>query len=58
MTRADLAQEAIRLARVLHAARPGDSEAAGLLALMLLIHARHHARTAQDGPAGKGPVIA
>jgi hypothetical protein len=38
----------------LHAARPGDSEAAGLLALMLLIYAR----TAPDGPAGKGPVIA
>jgi RNA polymerase sigma factor (sigma-70 family) len=49
LTRADLAQEAIRLARMLHAARPGDSEAAGLLALMLLVHARHRARTAPDG---------
>jgi RNA polymerase sigma factor (sigma-70 family) len=49
LIRVDLAQEAIRLARALHAARPGDSEVAGLLALMLLIHARHRARTAPDG---------
>lgn len=49
LTRADLAADAIRLARVLHAARPGDSEVAGLLALMLLIHARQRARTAPDG---------
>jgi RNA polymerase sigma factor (sigma-70 family) len=49
LTRGDLAQEAIRLGRLLHAALPGDSEAAGLLALMLLIHARHRARTAPDG---------
>ena len=49
LIRVDLAQEAIRLARMLHAARPDDSEAAGLLALMLLIHARHRARTAADG---------
>lgn len=47
--RVDLAQEAIRLARMLHAARPGDSEVTGLLALMLLTHARHRARTAPDG---------
>jgi RNA polymerase sigma factor (sigma-70 family) len=49
LIRADLARHAIRLARTLHEARPGDSEAAGLLALMLLIHARHRARTAPDG---------
>jgi RNA polymerase sigma factor (sigma-70 family) len=49
LIRADLAQEAIRLARTLHAARRDDSEVAGLLALMLLIHARHRARTAPDG---------
>ena len=49
LTRADLAQEAIRLARALHAALPGDSEVAGLLALMLLVHARHPARTGPDG---------
>ena len=49
LIRGDLAQEAIRLARMLYAARPGDSEVAGLLALMLLVHARHRARTAPDG---------
>ena len=49
LIRVDLAQEAIRLARMLHATRPDDSEVAGLLALMLLIHARHRARTAPDG---------
>jgi RNA polymerase sigma factor (sigma-70 family) len=49
LIRVDLAQEAIRLARTVHAARPGDGEVAGLLALMLLIHARHRARTAPDG---------
>jgi RNA polymerase sigma factor (sigma-70 family) len=49
LIRVNLAQEAIRLARMLYAARPGDSEAAGLLALMLLVHARHRARTAPDG---------
>jgi predicted RNA polymerase sigma factor len=49
LIRVDLAQEAIRLTRTLYAARPGDSEVAALLALMLLIHARHRARTAPDG---------
>jgi RNA polymerase sigma factor (sigma-70 family) len=49
LIRVDLAREAIRLARILHAALPDDSEAAGLLALMLLVHARHRARTAPDG---------
>jgi RNA polymerase sigma factor (sigma-70 family) len=49
LMRVDLAQEAIRLARMIYAARPDDSEVAGLLALMLLIHARHRARTAPDG---------
>ena len=41
LIRVDLAQEAIRLARTVYAAGPGGSEVAGLLALMLLIHARH-----------------
>lgn len=45
----DLAEEAIRLARQLVAAVPDDAEAAGLLALMLLHHARRAART---GPGG------
>jgi RNA polymerase sigma factor (sigma-70 family) len=49
LIRVGLAQEAIRLARTLYAARPDDSEVAALLALMLLIHARHRARTAPDG---------
>src|SRR5499425_1847860 len=43
--RADLANEAIRLTRMVHAQLPGDGEVAGLLALMLLTHARREART-------------
>jgi predicted RNA polymerase sigma factor len=49
LVRADLAEEAIRLARALHTALPQDSETTGLLALMLLVHARYPARTAPDG---------
>ena len=49
LLRADLADEAIRLARILHAILPDDSEVSGLLALMLLVHARHRARTGPDG---------
>jgi RNA polymerase sigma factor (sigma-70 family) len=49
LIRIDLAEEAIRLTRMLRAARPDDSEITGLLALMLLVHARHRARTAPDG---------
>ena len=44
----DLAAEAIRLARELHA-RTDEPEVAGLLALMLLHHARRPARTRADG---------
>ena len=44
----DLAAEAIRLARQV-AAMSNDEEAAGLLALMLLHHARRPARTRPDG---------
>lgn len=44
----DLAEEAIRLARQLVAETP-DEEAAGLLALFLLHHARRPARTRPDG---------
>ena len=47
--RADLSNEAIRLARGVHAMLPGDGEAAGLLALMLLTDARRAARTGPDG---------
>jgi len=49
LLRADLADEAIRLTRILHAILPDDSEVSGLLALMLLVHARHRARTGADG---------
>ena len=47
--RADLAREAIRLARMVHAQLPEDSEVTGLLALMLLTHARGRARTTAAG---------
>jgi RNA polymerase sigma factor (sigma-70 family) len=49
LQRAGLAAEAIRLARIVHAALPEDSEVTGLLALMVLTHARHLARTRPDG---------
>ncbi|MGH9129165.1 MAG: RNA polymerase sigma factor [Acidimicrobiales bacterium] len=49
LLRVDLADEAIRLARVLHAILPDDGEVSGLLALMLLVHARHKARSGADG---------
>ncbi|MFI7031534.1 RNA polymerase sigma factor [Microbispora rosea] len=47
--RADLAKEAIRLTRMVHAQLPGDGEVTGLLALMLLTHARREARTTPAG---------
>jgi RNA polymerase sigma factor (sigma-70 family) len=49
LQRGELAQEAIRLARMLHRSLPDDAEAAGLLALMLLTDARRCARTGPDG---------
>ncbi|WP_280346257.1 RNA polymerase sigma factor [Nocardia neocaledoniensis] len=49
LVRADLAAEAIRLARLLHGQFPDDAESAGLLALMLLTHARRAARAGADG---------
>jgi RNA polymerase sigma-70 factor (ECF subfamily) len=49
LQRLDLAEEAIRLARILRALLPAEREVAGLLALMLLIHARRDARTGPDG---------
>jgi len=48
--RVDLSNEAIRLAREVHKLLPGNGDAAGLLALMLLIDARRAART---GPGGE-----
>ncbi|MFD4422174.1 RNA polymerase sigma factor [Agromyces sp. NPDC058484] len=49
LVRADLAAEAIRLARLLHAQSPDDAEATGLLALMLLTDSRRAARADADG---------
>ncbi|WP_443053092.1 RNA polymerase sigma factor [Streptomyces sp. NBC_00273] len=49
LQRADLAAEAIRLTRAVHAQLPADGEVAGLLALMLLTDARRSARTTPDG---------
>ncbi|MDB4908011.1 MAG: sigma-70 region 2 domain protein [Gemmatimonadetes bacterium] len=49
LNRTDLSSEAIRLARAIHAARPGDREVTGLLALMLLTDARRAARTGAGG---------
>ncbi|TDQ04873.1 RNA polymerase sigma factor [Labedaea rhizosphaerae] len=49
LQRIEVAAEAIRLARVLRGLLPAEREVAGLLALMLLIHARRDARTAPDG---------
>ncbi|MGW2198200.1 RNA polymerase sigma factor, partial [Streptosporangium sp. NPDC001682] len=50
MQRLDLAEEAIRLARILHRLLPAEREVAGLLGLMLLVHAR---RDARSGPGGE-----
>ncbi|MFI1384151.1 RNA polymerase sigma factor [Embleya sp. NPDC020886] len=49
LQRLDLAEEAIRLARILRRLLPAERELAGLLALMLSIHARRAARTDPDG---------
>jgi RNA polymerase sigma factor (sigma-70 family) len=49
LQRPDLTAEAIRLTRLLHRLLPGEAEAAGLLALMLLTDARRAARTDPDG---------
>lgn len=45
----ELAGEAIALARMLTELMPGDSEVAALQALMMLHHARRHARTDSGG---------
>ncbi|MEU3568834.1 DUF6596 domain-containing protein [Kitasatospora sp. NPDC036755] len=47
--RPDLAREAIRLTRTVRALLPEDDEVTGLLALMLLNHARRAARTTASG---------
>ncbi|MGW6720413.1 RNA polymerase sigma factor [Streptomyces sp. NPDC054995] len=53
LQRLDLAAEAIRLARILRRLLPAERETTGLLALLLLVHARRDART---GPEGE-PVL-
>jgi RNA polymerase sigma factor (sigma-70 family) len=47
--RTELADEAIRLARLVHGLLPDDAEVTGLLALMLLTDARRPARTGPHG---------
>ncbi|MFJ9519875.1 RNA polymerase sigma factor [Kitasatospora sp. NPDC101801] len=49
LQRVELSREAIRLTRALHAALPEHGEVTGLLALMLLNHARSRARTSPAG---------
>lgn len=48
LARADLSDEAIRLARILHQLLPDQTEVAGLLSLMLLHDSRRHARESAD----------
>jgi RNA polymerase sigma-70 factor (ECF subfamily) len=47
--RNELCEEAIRLGRLLHELLPRQAEACGLLALMLLHHARRATRTSESG---------
>ena len=46
--RAELADEAVRLGRVITSLMPGEAEVAGLLALLLVQHARRNARFRGD----------
>jgi len=48
-TRVDLQREALRLARLLADLLPTETEVRGLLALLLLTHARDRARVSADG---------
>ncbi|MCC2974115.1 RNA polymerase sigma factor [Massilia sp. IC2-476] len=49
LVRTDLCREAIRLGRLMQHLMPGDAEVGGLLALMLLTHARSAARVSDLG---------
>ena len=49
LIRVELCEEAMRLARVLYGLLPDEPEASGLLALMLLHHARRETRVGPDG---------
>jgi predicted RNA polymerase sigma factor len=55
LLRADLTAEAIRLTRLLRRLLPGQCEAAGLLALMLLTDARRAARTGPTSGPSRWP---
>lgn len=49
LVREDLCEEAIRLGRLLRSLLPREPEVLGLLALMLLVHARRATRTTPEG---------
>lgn len=49
LVRPDLADEAVRLARILHGLLPSEREVTGLLALVLLVDARRAARADEAG---------
>src|SRR5690606_17627888 len=49
LSRFDLCQEGLRLARVVAGQARGAHEAKGLLALLVLLQARHAARIGRDG---------
>ncbi|GLI01639.1 RNA polymerase sigma factor [Phytohabitans aurantiacus] len=49
LVRADLADEAVRLGRILHRLLPDEREVAGMLGLMLLVDARRAARVDANG---------
>lgn len=57
----DLCEEAVFLARLVDALRPGEAETEGCLALLLLTHARRRARVGADGatvpPAGQDRAL-
>nr|WP_063779201.1 DUF6596 domain-containing protein [Kibdelosporangium sp. MJ126-NF4]CEL14195.1 RNA polymerase sigma-70 factor, ECF subfamily [Kibdelosporangium sp. MJ126-NF4] len=49
LTRGDLAERAVDLGRMLHSLMPDEREVRGLLALLLMNHARRTTRTDDDG---------
>jgi len=49
LMRTELCEEAIRLGTLLRDLMPGETECAGLVALMLLQHSRRHARVSPNG---------
>lgn len=55
LVRVELADEAVRLARILHRLLPAEREVTGLLALLLLVDAR---RAARVGPGGEPVLLA